>query len=190
LTDIASFNASCTLTPYTDWRVRAFSSDVAPVRRKRVETRIQSLCSDPIGTESLKAAPTRLKRFARNLAVSAPLSLQHLRREELTLKHHHASAQCRASSLVKPAMRNASVRCRQRPQDHMQMPVEPPDVPPATPGHPTEPPPESPPGRPDPQIPPPLHEPGEPPRPDELPGRMPDEVPLPGPNGPPPQPSA
>lgn len=96
------------------------------------------------------------------------------------------------SSIIprEPAMRNASVRCRQRPQDHMQMPVEPPDVPPATPGHPTEPPPESPPGRPDPQIPPPLHEPGEPPRPDELPGRMPDEVPLPGPNGPPPQPSA
>jgi hypothetical protein len=64
------------------------------------------------------------------------------------------------------------------------MPIEPPEIPPATPGHPTEPPPEDPPGGPRPDVPPPLREPGESPRPDELPGKMPDELPVRGPNGP------
>lgn len=64
------------------------------------------------------------------------------------------------------------------------MGIEPPDIPPPTPGHPTEPPPEAPPGNPRPERPPPLREPGEAPRPDELPGRRPDEVPVRGPNGP------
>jgi hypothetical protein len=63
-------------------------------------------------------------------------------------------------------------------------PIEPPEIPPATPGTPTEPPPGIPPGNPRPEIPPPVHEPGESPRPDELPGRMPDEVPVRGPPGP------
>jgi hypothetical protein len=49
------------------------------------------------------------------------------------------------------------------------MPIEPPEIPPASPGNPTQPPPESPPGNP--EVPPPIHEPGEPQRPDELPGR-------------------
>jgi hypothetical protein len=64
------------------------------------------------------------------------------------------------------------------------MPIEPPEIPPATPGNPSEPPPESPPGSPQPEIPPPVHEPGEPPQPDELPGRTPDELPVRGPQGP------
>ena len=64
------------------------------------------------------------------------------------------------------------------------MPIEPPEIPPATPGQPTEPPRESPPGNPRPEVPPPVREPGVPPRPDELPGKMPDEVPGRGPNGP------
>ncbi len=64
------------------------------------------------------------------------------------------------------------------------MPIEPPEIPPATPVHPSEPPPESPPGGPKPDIPPPLREPGEPPRPDELPGKGPDESPVRGPNEP------
>ena len=64
------------------------------------------------------------------------------------------------------------------------MPIEPPEIPPATPGHPTVPPPETPPGNPRPEVPPPMHDPGEPPRPDELPGKLPDEVPVRGPNGP------
>jgi hypothetical protein len=65
------------------------------------------------------------------------------------------------------------------------MPIEPPEIPPATPGQPTEPPREDPPGNPQPEAPPPMHEPGEPARPDELPGDMPDEFPPPGPSGPP-----
>ena len=64
------------------------------------------------------------------------------------------------------------------------MPIEPPEIPPATPGNPSEPPPESPPGSPQPEIPPPIQEPGEPPRPEELPGRVPDELPVRGPDGP------
>ena len=64
------------------------------------------------------------------------------------------------------------------------MPIEPPEIPPATPGQPTEPPPESPPGNPRPEVPPPLREPGQPPQPQELPGKMPDELPIRGPNGP------
>src|ERR1700680_3178122 len=64
------------------------------------------------------------------------------------------------------------------------MPIEPPEIPPATPGHPTEPPPENPPGNPRPEVPPPMREPGEPPQPQELPGKMPDELPVRGPDGP------
>jgi hypothetical protein len=64
------------------------------------------------------------------------------------------------------------------------MPIEPPEVPPATPGHPTEPPQENPPGDPRPEIPVPVREPGESPRPEELPGRMPEELPVRGPPGP------
>ena len=41
------------------------------------------------------------------------------------------------------------------------MPIEPPEVPPATPGHPTEPPQENPPGNPQPEIPVPVREPGD-----------------------------
>src|SRR6185437_7126838 len=73
---------------------------------------------------------------------------------------------------------------RRRPQGDDVMGIEPPDIPPPTPGHPTEPPPEAPPGNPNPERPPPLREPGEPAPPDELPGRRPDEVPVRGPNGP------
>ena len=62
------------------------------------------------------------------------------------------------------------------------MPIEPPEIPPATPGQPTEPPPESPPGNPRPEVPPPLREPGQPPQPQELPGKMPDELPSRTPN--------
>jgi hypothetical protein len=57
------------------------------------------------------------------------------------------------------------------------MPIEPPEIPPPTPGQPGEPPREDPPGNPNPEIPPPVHEPGAPPQPQELPGQMPDEVP-------------
>jgi hypothetical protein len=64
------------------------------------------------------------------------------------------------------------------------MPIEPPEVPPPTPGQPTEPPPGIPPGNPRPEVPPPVREPGAPPRPDELPGKRPDELPVRGPNGP------
>jgi len=64
------------------------------------------------------------------------------------------------------------------------MPIEPPEIPPATPGNPAEPPPEAPPGSPRPEVPPPVREPGEPPRPEELPGKMPDEMPVRGPQGP------
>jgi hypothetical protein len=64
------------------------------------------------------------------------------------------------------------------------MPIEPPEIPPATPGQPTEPPQEDPPGNPQPEAPPPMREPGEAPRPDELPGKTPDEFPTRGPNGP------
>jgi hypothetical protein len=64
------------------------------------------------------------------------------------------------------------------------MPIEPPEVPPPTPGHPTEPPQESPPGNPRPEVLPPVREPGEPARPEELPGRTPDELPVRGPEGP------
>jgi len=66
----------------------------------------------------------------------------------------------------------------------MPEPIEPPEIPPPTPGTPTEPPREDPPGNPQPEVPPPMREPGEPPRPDELPGKTPDEFPLRGPNGP------
>ena len=62
-------------------------------------------------------------------------------------------------------------------------PVEPPEIPPPTPGTPSEPPPGIPPGNPRPDIPPPVHEPGEPPRPDELPGKTPDELELRRPHG-------
>jgi hypothetical protein len=64
------------------------------------------------------------------------------------------------------------------------MPIEPPEIPPPTPGQPTEPPREDPPGNPNPEIPPPVHEPGAPPQPQELPGKMPDELPSRGPNSP------
>jgi hypothetical protein len=62
--------------------------------------------------------------------------------------------------------------------------IEPPEIPPATPGHPAEPPAESPPGNPRPEVPPPMREPGEPSIPEELPGKMPDELPVRGPQGP------
>jgi len=64
------------------------------------------------------------------------------------------------------------------------MPIEPPEIPPATPGNPAEPPPEAPPGNPRPEIPAPVREPGESPRPEELPGKMPDEFPVRGPQSP------
>ena len=64
------------------------------------------------------------------------------------------------------------------------MPIEPPGIPPATPGNPTEPPQESPPGNPQPEVPSPMREPGEAPRPEELPGKMPEELPVRGPQGP------
>ena len=64
------------------------------------------------------------------------------------------------------------------------MPIEPPGIPPATPGNPTEPPQESPPGSPRPEVPPPMQEPGEPRQPEELPGQMPEELPVRGPDGP------
>jgi hypothetical protein len=64
-------------------------------------------------------------------------------------------------------------------------PIEPPEIPPPTPGNPTEPPSEDPPGSPQPDvIPPPIQEPGEAPPPDNLPGKTPDEIPSPGPNSP------
>jgi len=66
----------------------------------------------------------------------------------------------------------------------MPTPIEPPEIPPPTPGTPNEPPREDPPGTPRPDIPPPIYEPGAPPRPEELPGKMPDEFPVRGPNGP------
>ena len=53
------------------------------------------------------------------------------------------------------------------------MPIEPPEIPPATPGRPTEPPQEEPPGNPRPEVPPPVREPDAPPQPQELPGYMP-----------------
>ena len=61
------------------------------------------------------------------------------------------------------------------------MPIEPPEIPPATPGHATEPPQEAPPGNPRPEVPPPVREPGAPPQPQELPGNMPEVVPVRGP---------
>jgi hypothetical protein len=64
------------------------------------------------------------------------------------------------------------------------MPIEPPEIPPATPGTPTEPPPGIPPGNPQPDIVPPVREPDAPPQPDELPPRIPEEIPPRGPNGP------
>ena len=66
------------------------------------------------------------------------------------------------------------------------MPIEPPEIPPATPGQPTEPPREEPPGNPRPEVPPPAREPGAPPLPQELPGKIPDDLPVRGPNVPPP----
>ncbi|MGQ0686020.1 hypothetical protein [Bradyrhizobium sp.] len=70
------------------------------------------------------------------------------------------------------------------------MPIEPPEIPPGTPGKPTEPPPGIPPGNPNPEIPTPVREPGAPPQPDELPGKLPEEVPRRGPDGPQPPNSA
>jgi hypothetical protein len=64
------------------------------------------------------------------------------------------------------------------------MGIDPPEIPPATPGQPTEPPQESPPGGPRPEVPPPMQEPGEPTRPEELPGSTPEELPVRGPEGP------
>jgi hypothetical protein len=64
------------------------------------------------------------------------------------------------------------------------MPIEPPGIPPATPGNPTEPLPDSPPGSPRPEVPPPIQEPGEPPHPEELPRKTPNEFPARGPDGP------
>jgi hypothetical protein len=64
------------------------------------------------------------------------------------------------------------------------MGIEPPEIPPASPGNPSEPLQESPPGSPNPEIPAPVQEPGEPPRPEELPGKMPEEMPVRGPEGP------
>jgi len=64
------------------------------------------------------------------------------------------------------------------------MPIEPPEIPPATPGNPAEPPQESPPGSPQPEVPPPVQDPGEPATPEELPGRVPEELPVRGPQGP------
>lgn len=64
------------------------------------------------------------------------------------------------------------------------MPIEPPEIPPATPGQPTEPPQEDPPGNPRPEVPPPMREPGEPPQPQELPGNAPEELPVRSPDGP------
>ena len=64
------------------------------------------------------------------------------------------------------------------------MGIDPPEIPPATPGQPAEAPPGVPPASPQPDIPSPVTEPGEPPRPDELPGQTPDEVPSRGPGGP------
>ena len=64
------------------------------------------------------------------------------------------------------------------------MPIEPPEIPPATPGTPTEPPPGVPPGNPNPEIPPPVREPGAPAVPEELPGKIPIDIPERGPNGP------
>jgi hypothetical protein len=64
------------------------------------------------------------------------------------------------------------------------MPIEPPEIPPATPGTPTEPPLESPPGSPRPEVPAPVREPGESPRPEELPGKVPEELPVRGPSSP------
>jgi hypothetical protein len=64
------------------------------------------------------------------------------------------------------------------------MPIEPPEIPPPTPGQPTEPPREDPPGNPNPEIPPPVREPGTPAQPQELPGKMPDEIPGHGPGSP------
>jgi hypothetical protein len=64
------------------------------------------------------------------------------------------------------------------------MPIEPPELPPGSPGNPSEPPPENPPGNPRPEVPPPIREPGEPPRPDELPGNLPEEQPARGPGRP------
>lgn len=64
------------------------------------------------------------------------------------------------------------------------MPIEPPEIPPSTPGVPTVPPMENPPGNPNPEVPPPVREPGAPPMPEELPGHQPDEFPVRGPNGP------
>jgi hypothetical protein len=77
-----------------------------------------------------------------------------------------------------------AIRGRPQAQGHDVMgnpsPIEPPEIPPPTPGHPTEPPPDIPPGSPNPEAPPPMREPGEAPIPDELPGNTPDELPTRG----------
>jgi hypothetical protein len=64
------------------------------------------------------------------------------------------------------------------------MPIEPPEIPPPTPGNPTQPPQEDPPGSPRPEVPTPIQKPGESPRPEELPGRTPEELPVRGPQRP------
>lgn len=68
----------------------------------------------------------------------------------------------------------------------MQIPgdpgVDPPDIPPPSPGTPAEPPQESPPGDPRPEVPVPVNDPAEPDAPREMPPDRPDE--LPGPGGP------
>ncbi len=64
------------------------------------------------------------------------------------------------------------------------MPIDPPEIPPATPGTPTEPPLGVPPGNPNPEIPPPVREPGGAPVPEELPGKIPIDIPERGPGGP------
>ena len=59
-----------------------------------------------------------------------------------------------------------------------QIPGEPQEIPPATPGMPTEPPVASTPGNPRPEVPPPMHDPVEPDAPRELPPDAPDEAPV------------
>lgn len=59
-----------------------------------------------------------------------------------------------------------------------QIPGEPQEIPPATPGNPSEPPQESPPGNPRPEVPPPMRDPVEPDSPRELPPDAPDERPV------------
>jgi len=64
------------------------------------------------------------------------------------------------------------------------MPIEPPEIPPTTPGRPLEPPPEDPVGNPNPEVPAPVQEPDAPAPAREVPGDQPEEVPGHGPLGP------